>query len=107
MSQVFFSSSEIKLVLILFGIKICIGNIFLQNENCNVIIFPLYVFFMYVAEYKHLRHDYVIKKSDLFSIKSHKHCPHLEAFDFERCHHLKYFWHVPFLSFRQWTPPDH
>ena len=45
LSQVFFSSSEIKLVLILFGTKICIGNIFLQNENCNVIIFSALCFF--------------------------------------------------------------
>ena len=36
--SVFFRPQKLNLFLILFGTKICIGNIFLQNENCNVII---------------------------------------------------------------------
>ena len=110
----FFHPQKLNLFWFCLGLKSVLETFSFKMKIAMWLFFPLYVFFlcMYHAEYKHLRwyqlcHDYVIKKSDLFSIKSHKHCPHLEAFDFERCHHLKYFWHVPFLSFRQWTPPDH
>ena len=41
-----FHPKKLFLFLILFGTKICMGNIFLQYENCNVIIFSALCFFL-------------------------------------------------------------